>query len=1297
MAAADIQQPPIATRVGTNVQLLIKNAALGRTFFIQYSSNLVDWHYLPWMDIGAGNDICACVNASGTARNYYRLQYSDVVGSDFDGDGLTNYNEIYVYHTAPFNTDTDGDTIGDGAETNAGLNPTQPDDARPGIYVLAWQRLEDAQLDPVGWSSEIRDSSNHPTAPLPNAYRKLDASAVEHAFSNVAGHEFNRAKSMTVQRTLLPPADFPARVPTYRESVVYTHSTGLPFVSIGAHKNPTSWGYTAQGPIASRNQYPGTNSPNYDYTWKYASSGGNTLTGEHHSPQVQLPVDTMGTLLTWVDAPVTQGGYRFTSGSATIILPNASWPPYGDIFGEPGPNGTQNWTSAMVCKTEESSGVKTTWTLGNRWTYSDLRAEMETLRPNINVIEERSGPGINWPVNPIYYQSAAGSIIQGSYQFRFERQPGGGMGPTALLWPETFTPLDNPDTPGVNETGPPQTRLRVVILPPNAPQSPIYTLDHRIAPFTVLPDSATAPKADGDTEVGGLVPSGLAVDYNRDGQINEIDRVDNPLEDQGAYDPSYGPPSGWPFRQTGALIFVNYSKDEDRVSGGKPVGDAIRYYHDGWNPFFTDEDYQIRTGEDKLPPDAGTSERSNTNYVRTHLKHPDIYPLEIRKLGELPANFRVFLKVGQADEKKAFHLYRKIAVGQQAIWGGGMDSASPPPSAGYSATDEVDITRWINPAAPDYEETREDLRNENGDIVTALDARNYTFGIEGVLYKGQEIGSFQQPAQFKGYADLRLEIRTANGQLRAPAGQVRVTFVRKPAFPGAYGYGRWALGGSRGETFTVESLVDSTAGPPTVNGLRLLNGTLRQALEFRNYDRNGRLIPRTVVFRKSGIYPLTTANADGKLDLLVARNATQQRGLLTIAGQSTPSGGFLIKNGGLYVDSFRNDSSDANVYKKANDVVVRYLKIRTYSQGVAVDVEPEDDAFRVIGASDVIVDHLSSSWGKDGTLDVSTWPTASHDSSDQSVTVQWSLVCEALLNHSRASLYTGKHGSRYSIHHNLYTNNEERMVEIGNWQAAVNAPTNPDRNGVLVDVRNNVFYHWGGKDSSHSTETGAAAEMRFNFLHNEYKLGPDSDEPVAFREQNGNSRAFFAGNRWASMFWPTNDAYWDRSLPFPRFLRSDYWQSVPFNTEFVPTQTAELGAGVSNWKNIIITKAGDSRWRDAVDRRNADSVNAFKGKIIDRISSGRDYAIANLGQSTSDYTSDAWPVIPANDWGLSYDTDNDGMRDSWEGASPENIKPWDDLDGDGFTNLEEFLNKTNPGIGDDPVGTEAVSHVEGTL
>jgi|GEM_PF-308817 len=43
--------------------------------------------------------------------------------ADTDGDGLGDYEEVFVYGTNPNNSDTDGDGISDGAEVKAGTNP----------------------------------------------------------------------------------------------------------------------------------------------------------------------------------------------------------------------------------------------------------------------------------------------------------------------------------------------------------------------------------------------------------------------------------------------------------------------------------------------------------------------------------------------------------------------------------------------------------------------------------------------------------------------------------------------------------------------------------------------------------------------------------------------------------------------------------------------------------------------------------------------------------------------------------------------------------------------------------------------------------------------------------------------------------------------------------------------------------------------------------------------------------------------------------------------------------------------
>lgn len=53
---------------------------------------------------------------------------TDPLDPDTDGDGLTDYDEIFVYGTDPLNPDTDGDGFTDGQEVEMGTDPLDPDD-----------------------------------------------------------------------------------------------------------------------------------------------------------------------------------------------------------------------------------------------------------------------------------------------------------------------------------------------------------------------------------------------------------------------------------------------------------------------------------------------------------------------------------------------------------------------------------------------------------------------------------------------------------------------------------------------------------------------------------------------------------------------------------------------------------------------------------------------------------------------------------------------------------------------------------------------------------------------------------------------------------------------------------------------------------------------------------------------------------------------------------------------------------------------------------------------------------------
>jgi len=99
----------------------------GRSYFIQFSENLTDWQYFPYLELGTGQALGGSLSSTGD-RFFVRLKYTDIPttdpkNADFDEDDLTNWAEVDVHHTDPFLADTDGDSLLDGWEVAHGLDP----------------------------------------------------------------------------------------------------------------------------------------------------------------------------------------------------------------------------------------------------------------------------------------------------------------------------------------------------------------------------------------------------------------------------------------------------------------------------------------------------------------------------------------------------------------------------------------------------------------------------------------------------------------------------------------------------------------------------------------------------------------------------------------------------------------------------------------------------------------------------------------------------------------------------------------------------------------------------------------------------------------------------------------------------------------------------------------------------------------------------------------------------------------------------------------------------------------------
>jgi pectate lyase len=389
-------------------------------------------------------------------------------------------------------------------------------------------------------------------------------------------------------------------------------------------------------------------------------------------------------------------------------------------------------------------------------------------------------------------------------------------------------------------------------------------------------------------------------------------------------------------------------------------------------------------------------------------------------------------------------------------------------------------------------------------------------------------------------------------------------------------------------------------------------GSLREGIESTKS-------PRTIVFETGGTIDLKTP-------LEVDRKSR-----LTLAGQTSPGDGITLKGNTLK-------------FKNSSHLIVRYLRVRLGDENKEIGGA---DAMSVNDCDHAIFDHLSVSWGIDGNQDIRQC---------KNYTFQWCILSEALNeslhkkgSHAMCGSFRAPLGN-LSIHHNLFATSRDRHPTIG---GAVKEPE------WILDFRNNVIYNWSG--------TANVCDNPVNLVNNYFRPGPETpldEQPIALKpDLPDKARGHMSGNLFEQRQDFTSNNY--AALDMKRWLHSESkYQFDGTLDDWSVEEPYDLGANTPKTQSaeeayaLVLAHAGASLVRDDVDIRLIEDVKERQGRLIDSQSEVGGYPNLDKGMAPTD-------------------TDRDGAPDEWEtsyGLDPNDPEDRNgDQDGDGYTNLEEYL------------------------
>ncbi len=434
------------------------------------------------------------------------------------------------------------------------------------------------------------------------------------------------------------------------------------------------------------------------------------------------------------------------------------------------------------------------------------------------------------------------------------------------------------------------------------------------------------------------------------------------------------------------------------------------------------------------------------------------------------------------------------------------------------------------------------------------------------------------------------------------------------AFPTAEGFGKFATGGRGGEVYKVTNLNDS--GP----------GSLRDAVSQGN---------RIILFTQGGNISLSSP--------LYITNDN-----ITIAGQSAPGGGIALNING----------QDLPVMEiSANNVVIRYLRVRHSLEYVGSSSGA--DGIHIAGGENIIIDHCSVTWASDENIAITQYTNRL----TRNVTIQNCIIGEGFTGSSKGALITGDLDF-ITFYRNFFTMNEIRSPQIASdWDYPNSDRYSEVINNVVYDykeatrIRNNQGsgrYLVNVVSNFYEQPSGVTSSRRAVPIYDHYdwvNAGNEAEEIEVYVENNIDSfRSSDGQDEWDIT--QGEDGTQNRNVLGDKATQQS---SAPYTSWILDNQSLVVDA-FSVWDNINQNVGASLPQRDTADLTLIDDYNSGYNR-------------------DSSYTTHEFPVL--SNGTAPEDTDNDGMPDDWENANGFDPSSQDghlDADGDGYTNIEEYLN-----------------------